>query len=58
MHQLYKKYIFSAAPVKCFFIHGPNNSDSVLFSNEGFGEIKDHSSTMTHFQKRFLPWKF
>ena len=52
------KIIFSAAPAKFFFIHGSNNSDSVVFSNEGFGEIKDHSSTMTLFQIKFLLWKF
>ena len=50
--------IFPAAPVKSFFIHGSNKSDSVVFTNECFGEIKDHSSTKTHFQKNFLPWKF
>ena len=33
------------------FIHGSNNSDSVVFRNECFGEIKDHSSTTTYFQK-------
>ena len=48
-----RKKVFSAAPVKCFFIYGLNNSDSVVFGNAGFGEIKDHSLTTANFQEFF-----
>ena len=50
--------MFSAAPVNCLFIHGSNNSDSVVFHNEGFGDIKDHSFRATPFQKKNLLRKF
>ena len=51
-----RKNIFSAAPVKCFFIHGKNNSYSVVFSIEE--KIEDHGTTTTHFQKKFLLWNY
>ena len=44
--------MFSAAPVNCLFIHGSNNWDSVVFHNEGFGDIKDRSFRATPFQKK------
>ena len=48
---LHKK-VFSGAPVKYFSLYGPNNSDSVVFRNAPFGEIKDHSLRTTPFQKK------
>ena len=53
MSTLRKKKIFSAAPVKLFFIYGTNNSDSVVVGKARFSEIKDHSLITTPFQKRF-----
>ena len=50
----YVKKIFSAAPVKFFFVYGSNKSDSAVFRNEGFEEIKDNSLITTRFQKNFL----
>ena len=38
-----RKKIFSESPVKCVFLYGCNNSDSVIFENAAFVEIKDHS---------------
>ena len=52
------KKVFSEASVKCFSLHGSNNSDSVAFQNADFGEIKDHSFRTTPFRKTFLLWKF
>ena len=43
------KKVFSVAPVN--FFQGLNKSDSVVFGNADFGEIKDHSLTTTPFQK-------
>ena len=37
--------------MKCFFLYGSNNSDSVVFGNDGFGEMKDHSLRTAPFQK-------
>ena len=48
----------SGAPMKCFSLYGSNNSDSVVFENAAFGEIKDHSLIMTPFQKNPFLWKF
>ena len=53
-----RKKVFSGAPVKRIFLYGLNNSDSVVFGNAAFGEIKDHSVRTTSFQKRFLLEKF
>ena len=53
-----RKKVFSGAPVKWIFLYGLNNSDSVVFGNAAFGEIKDHSVRTTPFQKRFLLEKF
>ena len=39
---LHKK-VFSEAPVKCVFLYGSNNSDSAVFGNADYTEIKDHS---------------
>ena len=50
--------MFSAAPVNCLFIHGSNNWDSVVFHNEGFGDIKDHSFRATPFQKKICYGSF
>ena len=44
--------------MKCFFIHGSSNSDSVVFRNEGFGEMKDDSTTTAHFKKFFCYGSF
>ena len=49
-----RKKGFSGAPVKCVFLYESNNSDSVVFENDGFGETKDHSLRTTPFQKKFL----
>ena len=35
--------VFSRAPVECFSLYGSNNSDSVVFGNGAFGEIRDLS---------------
>ena len=53
-----RKKVFSGAPVKYIFLDCANNSDSVVFGNEGFGKVKDHSLTTTHFQKIFLLRRF
>ena len=47
-----RKKVFSGAPVKCVFLYGSNNSDSVIFRNAAVGEIKDHSLRKTPFQKK------
>ena len=44
-----RKKVFSGAPVKCFSHCGSNNSDSVIFGNVDFAEIKDHSLRTTPF---------
>ena len=54
MHLPYVRIYFLAAPVKCFLIPGSNNSDSIVFGNATFGEIKDHSLRTTPFQKNLL----
>ena len=41
-----------------FFSQSSNNSDSTVFKNAHFWEIKDHSWMMTPFQELFLLWKF
>ena len=48
---LHKK-VFSGAPVQWVFLYGWNNSDSAVFGNATFGEIKDHSLRMTNFEKK------
>ena len=48
---LHKK-VFLGAPVKWFFFYGSNKSDSVVFKNAAFREIKDHSLRTTSFQKK------
>ena len=52
------KKVFWGAPVKWVFLYGSSNSDSVIFGNDAFGEIKDHSLRATPFQKKCLLWKF
>ena len=47
-----RKKVFSEAPVKCFSLYVSNNSDSVVFDNATFGEIKDNNWRTTPFQKR------
>ena len=47
------KKVFSRAPVKCFSLYGLNNSDSLVFGNATFGEIKNHSLRTRRFQKKF-----
>ena len=37
--------------MKHFFLKGSNNSGSVVFENDGFGEIKDHSIITTPLQE-------
>ena len=49
-----RKKVFSGAPVICVFLYGSNKSDSVVFGNASLVEIKDHSLSMTPFQKRNL----
>ena len=39
--------------MKCFFIHGPNSSDSV-FEKAAIGEIEDHSLRTTPFQNKIV----
>ena len=34
------------------FLYESNNTDSVVFENDGFAEIKDHSLRTTAFQKK------
>ena len=48
-----RKKIFSGASVKCFSCYGSNNSDSVVFMNAAFGEIKDHRLSTIDFLKIF-----
>ena len=45
--------VFSRAPVKCFSLYGLNNSDSLVFGNATFGEIKNHNLKTRRFQKIF-----
>ena len=47
------KKVFSRAPVKCFCLYGLNNSDSLVFGNSTFGEIKNHNLKTRRFQKIF-----
>ena len=44
---------FSGAPGKFVFLYGSNNSDSVIFRNAAFGDIKDHSLSRIDFLKYF-----
>ena len=53
-----RKKVFSGAPVKCVFLYGSNNSDSVIFRNVAVGEIKDHSLRKTSFQKKICYGSF
>ena len=54
---LHKK-VFSEAPVKCVLLYGSNNSDSVVFRNAAFREIKNHSLRMTPFQNKICYGSF
>ena len=47
-----RKKVFSGARVQCFSHCGSNNSDSAVFGNADFGEIKYHSLRTTSFQKK------
>ena len=53
---LWKK-VFWRAQVKCFSLYGLNWSDSVLYGNMAFGDIRDYSLITTLFQYKNL-WKF
>ena len=48
------KKVFSGAPVKCAFLYESNNLNSVVFENDGFAEIKDHSLRTTPFKKKII----
>ena len=48
----FHKKVFSGAPVKCSSVFGSNNSDSFLFENAAFGEIRDYSLRTTLFQEK------
>ena len=50
-----RKKVFSGAPMKCFSLYDSNESDSLVFGNAAFGDIKDESEA---FSKRKLLWKF
>ena len=43
--------------MKYVFLYGSNNSESVVFRNAGFEEIKDFSLRRTPFQKKFFAMK-
>ena len=47
-----RKKLFSKAPKKSFSLYESKNSDSVLFENDGFTEIKNHSFRKTIFKKK------
>ena len=51
------KNVFSASPVKLFFIFDSNNLDSVVFGNAFLAEIKDHSLRMTTFHKKKICYR-
>ena len=53
-----RKKVFSGAPVKCVFVYGSNNSDSIIFGNTAFGEIKDYSLNRIDFFKNVLTMTF
>ena len=53
-----RKKVCSGAPVKCIFLCGSNNTDSVAFGNANFTEIKDHSLSTLDFNKFFQLWTF
>ena len=44
--------VLSGEPVKCVFLCGSNNSDSVIVGNAAFWEIKDDSLRRKHFLKK------
>ena len=46
------KKVFLGALVNCVFLYGSNNSDSVIFGNAAFGDIKDYSLRTTPFQPK------
>ena len=52
------KKSFWRTPVKCFSLYGSYNSDSVVFWNATFEEIKDHSLTTTHLQNKISNGNF
>ena len=37
-----RRKVFSGGPVNCIPLYGSSNSDSAIFGNAAFGEIKDH----------------
>ena len=49
--------VFSKAPVKCFSLNGSHYSDSLVFRNAAFGEIKYHILKKTAFSNKFY-WSF
>ena len=38
--------------MQCFSLYGSNNTDSAVFRNAAFGEIKDHSLRKKPIQKK------
>ena len=44
--------------MKRFSLYGLNNSNSIVFVNVSFGEIKDHSLRTTILQEKKIIWKF
>ena len=48
---LYKKSSFKST-MQCFSLYGSNNTDSAVFRNAAFGEIKDHSLRKKPIQKK------
>ena len=53
-----RKKVFSGARVQCFSHCGSNNSDSAVFGNADFGEIKYHSLRTTSFLKKIIYGSF
>ena len=49
-----RKKVLSGAPVKWLSLYGSNKSDSVLFGNADFTEIKDQSLSTMDFLKKFF----
>ena len=45
--------LFSGPPAKCFSLHDSNNSDSVVFVNSTFWEVKDHILSPIEFLQIF-----
>ena len=52
-----RKKVFLRAPVKWFCLYSSQNSYSVVFQNNNFREIKNHSLRATTLPEFFLLWK-